>query len=141
MKDLGKYFTVCTILFFIGCNSGPKPIMYGEENCDFCSMTIMDDKHASEIVTNKGKVYKYDSIECMIRSLEYYADDAEAILVMDFKNPGTFIDATTAAFLVSPDLPSPMGANLKAFSSMEDAAETGFSGTVYTWETIQFHIN
>ena len=141
MKTLGKILTVTTTLFLVGCNSGPKPIMYGEENCDFCSMTIMDDNHASEIITKKGKVYKYDSIECMIRSLEYYADEAETILVMDFKNPGSFIDATTAAFLVSPDLPSPMGANLTAFSSMEDAAITGYSGTVYTWETIQFHIN
>lgn len=141
MKAVSKSLIIFGFILLIGCEKGPKPIMYGNENCDYCSMTIMDDKHASEIVTQKGKVYKFDSIECMLRSLDYYEEQVEMILVMDFKNPGEFIDAKTAAFLVSPDLPSPMGANLTAFQSTEDAAETGFSGTIYSWETIKFHIN
>ncbi len=141
MKTLPKSLIFFGFILLVGCEKGPKPIMYGNENCDFCSMTIMDDKHASEIVTQKGKVYKFDSIECMIRSLEYYGEDAESILVMDFKNPGAFIDANTATFLISPDLPSPMGANLTAFQSSEDATESGFEGAIYTWETIRVHIN
>jgi len=141
MKAIINTIAVIGLIMLIGCNSGPKPIMYGNENCEYCSMTIMDDKYASEIITTKGKVYTYDSIECMLRSLEFYADDAESILVMDFKNPGTFIDAKAAVFLISPELPSPMGANLTAFKSAEDATESGFKGTLYTWETIRLHIN
>lgn len=141
MKSHARRIVVVSLLLMIGCNSGPKPIMYGNENCEYCSMTIMDDKHASEIVTKKGKVYTFDSIECMLRSLEYHEADAEMILVMDFNNPGTFIEAENAVFLISPDIPSPMGANLSAFTTTESASKTGFSGTVYTWDTIRFHIN
>lgn len=123
------------------CQKGPKEIMYGQENCTFCSMTIMDDKHAAQIVTNTGKVYVFDSIECMLRSLEAHTDKAEQILVMDFNNPGTFLSASEASYLIAPRLPSPMGANLSAFSSDVEAAKVGYDGALFTWDSIREHIN
>jgi copper chaperone NosL len=123
------------------CQKGPKEIMYGHENCTFCSMTIIDDKHAAQIVTNTGKVYVFDAIECMLRSLEFHADKAEQILVMDFNNPGTYLNAAEASYLIAPRLPSPMGANLSAFGSIEEAENIGYDGTIYTWSTIKEQIH
>ncbi|MBO6534586.1 MAG: hypothetical protein JJ966_00100 [Balneolaceae bacterium] len=100
----------------------------------------MDDKHAAQIVTNTGKVYVYDSIECMLRSLEFYGENADQIVVMDFNNPGSYLNASEATYLIAPRLPSPMGANLSAFATGEDALNVGFDGTLYTWETIRKHI-
>ena len=37
-------------------------------------MTIVDNKHSAELVTTKGKVYKFDAIECMIRHLQNIED-------------------------------------------------------------------
>lgn len=128
-------------LVFTSCQKGPKEIMYGQENCTYCSMTIMDDKHAAQIVTNTGKVYVFDSIECMLRSLEVHADKAEQILVMDFKNPGTFLRASEASYLIAPGLQSPMGANLSAFSSDEEASGIGYEGTLYNWDSIREQIH
>jgi len=56
MKAMIKTIAVIGLIMLIGCNPGPKPITYGNENCEYCSMTIMDDKYASEIITSKGKV-------------------------------------------------------------------------------------
>ena len=140
MKTKWMLYLLMTSIFFGACSSGPKPISYGEENCSFCSMTIMDNKHAAEIITQKGRVYTYDSIECMIRSVDSFEGEIKSLLVMDFNNPGTFIDATASTFLVSPELPSPMGANLSAFTSDEQAAKIGFSGTLFTWDSIQSHV-
>ena len=33
-------------------------------------MTIVDKLHAAEIVTKKGKVYKFDATECMINYID-----------------------------------------------------------------------
>lgn len=126
----------------IACSSDPKPISYGNENCNYCSMTIMDDKHAAELITQKGRVYTFDSIECLVRSLDQFKGSIGSVLVMDFNNPDTFIDANTATFLISPELPSPMGANLSAFTNADEAVKTGFKkGVLYNWNDLRTQIN
>ena len=35
-------------------------------------MTIVDKVHAAEIVTQKGKVYKFDATECMINFMDEF---------------------------------------------------------------------
>ena len=40
-------------------------------------MTIVDPRYGAELVTTKGKVYKYDAVECLINSV--YADEKLAI--------------------------------------------------------------
>lgn len=137
----GLVILIVVISYFTACSSGPKPISYGDENCNFCSMTIMDDKHAAELITQKGRVYKFDSIECMIRSIERFDGEIGALYVMDFNNPNTLIEAGSAAYLISLELPSPMGANLTAFSSADEAKKAGYTGVIYNWEDIQTQIN
>ena len=59
---------IVTILFLslAACTVAPVPINFGSDGCHFCKMTIVDKQHAAELVTSKGKAYKYDAIECMI---------------------------------------------------------------------------
>lgn len=52
------------------CTPKAQSITYGADMCHFCKMNIVDVQHASEIVTKKGKVFKYDAIECMLNSEE-----------------------------------------------------------------------
>ena len=104
-------------------------------------MGIVDAKFAAEIVTNTGKVYKYDSIECMIRSLKELDIDRELVLVMDYEEPGTFIDARSAFFLISEEIQSPMGGNLSAFKSEKAISDLNKSGSSYDWKSIQDHLN
>ena len=122
------------------CKIEPEPINFGLDVCAYCSMTIVDRQRASQVVSDKGKVAKFDAIECMINHLEEV--DPERIgmvLCTTYEAPGELYDATRATYLVSPELPSPMGANLTAFGDDELARETveNVSGELYNWEEIR----
>ncbi len=134
---------IIILLYLFACSAEPKLIDYGKDNCHFCGMTIMDNKHAAEVVTTKGKVYKFDAIECMIRYIDRNMDQEYAHqLISDFSNPGELINAEQSIFLISKSLPSPMGAFLSGFSSNEKAQLmlTMKGGTLYNWEHIQKQI-
>lgn len=132
------------IVFFTACEVAPQKIEYGHDACHYCDMTIVSPQHASQMVTKKGKSYKYDAIECLVHSLqEDFADTEMAFkLVADFDQPGEFINAEKAGYLVSENIQSPMGENLSAFDGKEAAekAQENFSGKVFSWEELQQHL-
>lgn len=122
------------------CTIEQSPIVYGKDACYFCKMNIVDKQHAAEIVTQKGKAYKYDAIECMIRDvLKRDETEIALFLITDYYNPGKLVDATKALYLISENLPSPMGANLTGFESKSKAEETQKekSGTLYSWDELK----
>ena len=134
---------IITILLF-NCSAKPKQIEYGIDNCAFCDMTIMDDKFSAELVTEKGKVYKFDAIECMLRYQYRNTEQNHSIyLIADYSNPGELVDATTSTFLISNQIPSPMGAYLSGYKTNSDAQATLNSngGSIYNWEQIDKFIN
>lgn len=143
MKFL-PYLFLIPLVFAFSCKVESEKINYGNEACHYCKMTIVDKQHASELVTSKGKAYKYDAIECMLHDLKQ-RDSTEIglLFVCDYSNPGKLIDANTATFLISNEIPSPMGAFLSAFSTKQEALEVKAekTGTLYTWESIQTQIN
>ena len=50
------------LFFLISCNIKPQKIAYGEDICHYCKMNIVDDRHASEIITKKGEeITRYKS--------------------------------------------------------------------------------
>src|SRR5690606_9529123 len=133
-----------TLLLLVACQVEPQKIEYGTDACHFCDMTIVAPQHASQMVTSKGKAYKYDAIECMVHSLKDEFKDTEMayILVADFDRPGELINASDAGYLVSEEIKSPMGENLSAFNGKEAAekAKEKFTGKVFTWEEIKKHL-
>ncbi len=128
----------------VSCNVSPQPIAYGTDACHYCNMTIVDRQHASELVTTKGKAFKYDATECMIHSLQDELKDTEIAMYLtaDFNQPGELMDATRASYLVSDQISSPMGANLSAFENEKAAqkANEEFAGELFSWEEIQYHL-
>lgn len=102
----------------LSCEVKPQAINYGQDMCHFCSMTIVDRQHAAQIVTIKGKAFKYDAIECMMHDLRQWEHpEIKYLLVADYAHPDKLVDATNSYFLVSEDIPSPMGEFLTAFES------------------------
>ncbi len=123
---MSKIITSILVLFFISCYKKPEPIEYGKDVCDLCKMNITDNKFAAEIITTKGKIYKFDSIECLFQFKQYALDTEEKIhseWVNDFSNPRTFIDLRKAFFLHSEVFRSPMGLNVLSFSTQEKLNE------------------
>ena len=132
------------IILLLSCSVEPEKISYGQEACHFCKMTIVDRQHAAQIVTTKGKAYKYDAAECMINDMKQKRDtEIKFHLVNDYTNPSVLIDATNASYIISAAIQSPMGANLSAFKNVEDAnkilAESG--GELYNWKEIVTKLN
>lgn len=122
------------------CTIEQSPIVYGKDACYFCRMNIVDKQHAAEIVTQKGKAFKYDAIECMMRDIKERNEEEIALFLMtDYETPGKLVDATKAIYLISENLPSPMGANLTGFESKNKAEETQKekSGTLYSWDELK----
>ncbi len=111
-------------LSFCTCTPSPEPIKYGKDECEYCRMMITDNKYGSEIVTDKGKVYKFDSIECLIEfALEknLVGDVNQTFLVTNFTNPENLIDARKAVYVHNDNFRSPMGLNVSAFESESEA--------------------
>ncbi|MCK0144760.1 nitrous oxide reductase accessory protein NosL [Arenibacter sp. F26102] len=128
------------LLFASSCGIGPQPIVYGSDGCHFCSMTIVDRQHAAEIVTDKGKVFKFDSTECMMNHVKDLDQKQIALyLVNDFDQPGELINATKATYLISNRLPSPMGEFLTAFKTEKAAVDALmiYEGDLMTWEQLK----
>jgi copper chaperone NosL len=144
MQRLKQFSFVALLLVFTSCNVGPEAINYGSDGCHFCKMTIVDKVHAAEIVTNKGKVYKFDASECMIHFMKEF-DNAEIKLSLsnNYTEPEALIDATKATFLISKNIPSPMGAFLSAFKTENEAQkfQTEKGGTLYSWNQLLEHLN
>lgn len=116
-------YTLLTLLTLTQCTITTEPIVYGTDGCHSCRMTIVDQQHAAQIVTKKGRNYKFDTIECMVRSLDQWqADEIGTYLISDYDMPATMINALTANYLISPAIPSPMGAFLSGFSSESNRA-------------------
>ncbi|MBE9665343.1 nitrous oxide reductase accessory protein NosL [Mucilaginibacter boryungensis] len=124
------------------CSSGPEPINYGKEACAHCKMTIMDKRFANELVTARGKVYKFDAIECLTAFLKenpaLATDAGSSFLIQDYEHPGAFQDARKAWFLHEADLASPMGGNLAAFSKRGSAenAKHDPKANIMDWPTL-----
>lgn len=111
-------------LFLTGCNPKPEKINFGKDNCAECKMTIMDPKFGGEIVTKKGKVYKFDDVHCIATFLKRRGvemNDIHQTLFTDYNNSGEFIKVNDAEFVVSSQLKSPMGGNAAAFKNKEEA--------------------
>jgi len=121
------------------CSVKPVEIQYGKDNCVHCEMTIMDKRYGTEIVTAKGKVYKFDSVECLADFLQTSVPAGEKIeftLVTSFDEPGRLCCALGSYILHCKGLPSPMGKYLTAFNE-KTAAENyqqSLGGKLYSWD-------
>ena len=105
-------------LFILACGPKPQPIQFGNDECSFCKMTIVDRQHAAQIVTVKGKAYNYDAIECLLNDYkEWDHPEVALFLVSNYLTPGELVQAEQAYYLISEKIPSPMGGFLTAFAS------------------------
>lgn len=133
-------FLIAGALALAGCGKkGPEAISLGSDNCADCGMTVMDAKFGAELITRKGKVLKFDSVECLAGFLNKQGnEEAGSLWVVDFAHPSQLFDATKGYFLASEKLHSPMGLNLSAFRDEQAATamQGRYTGTVLSWPEV-----
>jgi copper chaperone NosL len=112
------------LLLITGCHPKPEKIAFGKDNCAECKMTIVDPKFGAEIVTKKGKVYKFDDAHCLAVFLERRGvelSDIHQTLFVDYNNSSELVKVSSVEFVVSSRLKSPMGGNAAAFRNKNEA--------------------
>lgn len=133
---------LCVLLAFVflACSIEPEPLTYGKDQCHYCKMTLMDQKFGGELVTTKGKVYKFDDINCLFN---FYNDgsvnkkDFRFKLVVDFSQPEKLIDAEKAVYLKSAEIKSPMASQVAAFETVQTKLAAEWNATEYAWAELQ----
>lgn len=131
-----KMIFLPTLLLMMSCSTEPKPIVYGSDACDFCEMTIVSEVFSARAVSNKGKQFKYDAIECLVNDLQQKEIEMAVLQVADYSEPGKMIDVNNAFFIINDSINSPMGANLAAVNRENRLVkETG----VFSWNALFDH--
>jgi copper chaperone NosL len=135
--------TLLVLLFMhlSSCSQGPQPIVPGRDNCDFCRMKVSDTRFGGEIVTSKGKVYKFDDIHCLLSFVnrpEFDRTQIGQVYLVDFSGNHALLLASETSLLESDALLAPMGGHLAAFKdpdSLHEVANT-YKGSVLKWDNV-----
>lgn len=132
---------VSSMITLSSCSTKPEPIKSGTDNCYFCKMTITDAKFAAEIVTTKGKVFKFDDIHCLQSFTKAKTVDKKeigAIYFSDYNNGSNLINAQQSFLLKSEQLKTPMNGNIAAFGNIDSFKkyQQQFSGVELNKEEI-----
>lgn len=122
MRHLNKIVPALFTVLLLACSQKPAEIRYGNDECTHCHMIITDPKFVSEIVTAKGKVLKFDAIECMAGYLKDHKKELDnaKLWVTDFNKAGTWMEAQQAHFVKSSVIKSPMGQSLLALETTDE---------------------
>ncbi len=128
------------LMTLISCNSSePKPIKLNSDTCDFCKMTISNGKYASELITKKGRLYKFDDVSCMIKYVKANTDLVDAkLFVTNYSNENQFIPVEKGFYLLGGTISAPMGGKVVAFDTDKDATDlqTKLGAEKASWQTI-----
>lgn len=144
IHDLSKVALFLPLIFFLpSCNPEPQAIDFGRDSCAECNMTIVDKRFGAEFVTGKGKIFKFDDVNCMVEFIErapHAEDTAAKRFVVTFNEGGSLAEADTLVFVKHRDLRTPMRSHVAAFRDKERAQATfdglGEGGAFLTWEDV-----
>ncbi|MCZ8157613.1 MAG: nitrous oxide reductase accessory protein NosL [Leptospira sp.] len=117
-----KYYSIFLMIAFCHCGEAkPEALNVGEVKCAHCSMSIVDLRFHAQLLTDKGKRYHFDAIECMDDFQKQKNIKAREIWLTNFLNKSEFLTKADAIIVQSNKIRSPMGAGLAAFKTQEDA--------------------
>ena len=123
-------------IFYISCSTVPIEIKYGQDECQYCRMTIIDNRFGTELINAKGKAYKFDSVECLIKFINNNEIPQYTCYVTQFSNPGVLVLSDEVKYLISEDIPSPMGENISAHSPEFNTSGYNHDAVVLNWNQL-----
>ena len=128
---------VCLLLTLQSCSSGPQPIQYGNNACDYCKMMIMQKQFACEWVTGKGKVYRFDDLHCLLKFKGEKKLEGLAY-VNDFNGTKQLVATSDLVFVQSAEVKAPMGGTFAAFANKQEAEAfvRTHNGALLSWQQV-----
>lgn len=146
-SPLTKVAAVFVLMGIISsCSQSPVPLQYGKDVCDFCKMTLVDKRFGGEAITKKGKIYRFDAVECMVHFIQEKRNGLQSFASLqttDYTAPEKLIDAQTSLYYYSHELPSPMGMFLTSFENEKNLqiVQSQHQGKVLTWKEVMDLVN
>ena len=138
--QLSSALATSFILFFlVSCSAQPEPFKVGTDICHLCKMGIADEKFGGEIISKKGKVFRFDDIGCMIRFMKaggIEQKDISQTVAINYEKKNDFINTEKSVFVSSERIKSPMGFNIAAFSNAEAANKSIQNGKILSWNEL-----
>lgn len=123
------------------CSVKPEPIKTGVDNCYFCKMTISDEKFGAELLTKKGKIYKFDDVHCILNYLktkDVASENIKDIYLTDFCGSHQLVNVHQSSLLKSETLRSPMAGNIAAFDNKDSLLkmQQRYPGAMVNWNDL-----
>ena len=111
------------LLLSVSCKTKEAdPIKLNSDGCDFCKMKIADGKFGAELITSKGRIYKFDDMHCMIN---YHKENKNvqihSFYIHDYNQNNVLIPAETAFYIKGGEINSPMHGNIIAVKTNEES--------------------
>lgn len=130
---------VITILFVSACKPSPQKIKLNVDNCSHCEMTISDKRFAAELITAKGKVFKFDDLSCLLRHIKEDKNESSSIYVSDYLNPDSLLKIEQVYIIKGESIGSPMGGNMASFMNKDSATAyaSKFSASFTNWAELK----
>ena len=141
LKVASNALPLLFLLLISSCNTQVEPIVVGKDHCDYCKMPYNDNRYGAEIITSKGKIYKFDDAHCILSFMhepEFKNERSYTVYFVDFSGSHSLIPAKTSFFLKSDVLRSPMNGDIAAFNN-EDSLQSmkgKYQGTEYKWDQL-----
>ena len=116
-----------------------EPIKLNSDGCDFCKMKIADGKFGAELITTKGRIYKFDDMHCMINyHKENLTTNIQSFYIHDFNQNNVLIPAENAFYVKGGEISSPMRGNIIAVKTEEEAKKIAlkYNANPISWSEI-----
>ena len=133
-----SYMLLLTLI--ISCaKKEAEAIKLNTDGCEFCKMKISDGKFGAEIITAKGRIYKFDDMHCMINyHKENNTTQIQSFFIHDYNQDNTLIAAESAYYVKGGEINSPMRGNIIAVKTAEEAKHMAekYDANPISWEEI-----
>ena len=101
----------------------------------------MEPHFGAQLITKKGKVYKFDDLHCLVNFYNQgpvKKEDIHKIVSIDYNNEKSFLDVTSSWFVKGNQLKSPMNSNTASFSTQQVAQEKAIqtNGQIIKWDDL-----
>ncbi len=135
-----KIVLLFSLIFIFSCSSNePKPIKINVDACDYCKMTISNGKFGAEILTKKGRYYKFDDMSCMLKyAKENKNVPVQSFFINDYTKDNALISAEQSYYLKDGKINSPMRGNIAAFETDKEQYnfQKQLNAELLNWEQV-----
>ena len=117
---------VTTMLALAGCGEKEyeaAAVNEAVDKCEVCNMQVSDNGFATQLITNEGKVYKFDDIGCMNEWKVKNGTDDIAIEFVQDQSSREWLKLDNAYFAYDPSFKTPMAYGLVSFKVNQSAQD------------------